>query len=140
MRVLSLDVGEKRIGLALSDPTGLLATPLTTIVSRGNLLDVKAVLDIATRHDVGEIIVGLPISLSGHQGKQAKLVVQFIKALAKTTNIPLRSLDERYSSVEAKKLLRDSGIQPSRNKSHIDAAAAAVILQSYLDSNRTNHT
>ena len=140
MRILSLDVGEKRIGLALSDPTGLLATPLTTILSRGNFLDVKTILDIATRHDVGEIIVGLPISLSGHQGKQAKLVAKFIKTLAKNTNIPLKSLDERYSSVEAKKLLEDSGIQPSRNKSHIDAAAAAVILQSYLDSNRTSHS
>ena len=140
MRILSLDVGEKRIGLALSDPTELLATPLTTIVSRGNLIDVKTILDIAAQHDVGEIIVGLPISLSGHQGEQAKSVSKFIKALAKTTTIPLRSLDERYSSVEAKNLLKDSGIQPSRNKSHIDATAAAVILQSYLDSNRTSHT
>jgi len=140
LRILSLDVGEKRIGLALSDPTELLATPLTTIVSRGNLIDVKTILDIAAQHDVGEIIVGLPISLSGHQGEQAKSVSKFIKALAKTTTIPLRSLDERYSSVEAKNLLKDSGIQPSRNKSHIDATAAAVILQSYLDSNRTSHT
>ena len=138
MRVLSLDVGEKRIGVALSDPSGLLATPLTTVRSRGESSDVQAVLRLADEHEVGEIIVGLPLSLSGRRGEQAQRVAQFTEALAQLTTLSVRSVDERYSSVEAERLLRESGTQPSRNKARVDAAAAAVILQSYLDSKRTH--
>ena len=138
MRILALDVGQKRIGVALSDPGGLLATPLTTLRRRGESSDVKAVLGLADEHGVGEIIVGLPLSLSGHRGAQAQLVDQFTEALAKLAAVPVRSVDERYSSVEAERLLRESGVQPSRNKAQVDAAAAAVILQSHLDSKRTH--
>ena len=83
LRILAVDVGQKRIGLALSDPGGLLATPLTTVRSRGESSDVKAVLGLAAQHGVGEIIVGLPLSLSGHRGAQAQRVAQFTEALAK---------------------------------------------------------
>ena len=137
MRILALDVGQKRIGVALSDPGGLLATPLTTIGSRGESSDVRAVLGLTDEHGVGEIIVGLPLSLSGHRGAQAQRVAQFTKALAKLAAVPVRSVDERYSSVEAERLLRDSGVPPSRNKAQVDAAAAAVILQSHLDFRRS---
>lgn len=136
MRILALDVGQKRIGVALSDPGGLLATPLTALRRRGESSDVKAVLGLADEHGVGEIIVGLPLSLSGHRGAQAQRVAQFTEALAKLAAVPVRSVDERYSSVEAERLLRESGVQPSRNKAQVDAAAAAVILQSHLDSKR----
>ena len=136
MRILALDVGEKRIGVALSDPTGLLATPLTTIERKGQDSDIDAALRLATEHEVGEIVVGLPLSMSGRRGPQAGRVDAFVRALAERTDIPLKSVDERLSSVQAERMLRESGIEPSKNKARIDSAAAAIILQSYLDSMR----
>ncbi|MCH7745606.1 MAG: Holliday junction resolvase RuvX [Chloroflexi bacterium] len=136
MRILALDVGEKRIGVALSDPTGLLATPLTTIERKGQDSDIDAALRLATEHEVGEIVVGLPLSMSGRRGPQAGRVDAFVRALAERTDLPLKSVDERLSSVQAERMLRESGIEPSKNKARIDSAAAAIILQSYLDSMR----
>ena len=137
MRVLGLDVGEKRVGVALGDPTGFLATPLTTIERRGSPADADEILRIATEHNVGEIVVGMPFTLSGHVGTQAKKVAWFTRLLAERTALPVRTVDERFSSVQAKRLLRASGIVPSRNKARVDSAAAAVILQSFLDSRRS---
>ena len=136
MRVLALDVGEKRIGVALSDPTGLLATPLTTIERKGQDSDIDEALRLATEHEVSEIVVGLPLSMSGRRGPQAGRVDAFVRALAGRTDIPLKSVDERLSSVQAERMLRESGVEPSKNKARIDSAAAAIILQSYLDSMR----
>ena len=136
MRILALDVGEKRIGVALSDPTGLLATPLTTIESKGRDSDIDEVVRLATEHEVGEIVVGLPLSMSGRRGPQAGRVDAFVRALAERTDLPLKSVDERLSSVQAERMLRESGVEPSKNKARIDSAAAAVVLQSYLDSKR----
>ncbi len=136
MRVLALDVGERRIGVALSDPLGLLARPLTTITRTNEQDDIEAVLRLAQEHGAEEILVGLPISLSGRRGPQARLTAQFIRALSARTDLPVKSRDERLSSVEAERLLRESGIEPSRQKALLDAAAAAVVLQSYLDSRR----
>ena len=136
MRVLSLDVGEKRIGVALSDPTGTLATPLKTISSTGKSSGVDEVLRLVAEHEVAEIIVGMPLSLSGHAGAQARLVEGFVRSLTDAATVPVTKVDERYSSVQAERLLRESGVQPSRDKARVDAAAAAVILQAYLDVNR----
>ena len=137
MRILGLDVGEKRVGVALGDPTGLLATPLTTIERRGSPSDADEILRIATEHNVGEIVVGMPLTLSGQVGTQAKKVAWFTRLLAERTALPVRTVDERFSSVQAEKLLRAAGIVPSRNKARVDSAAAAVILQSFLDSRRS---
>lgn len=138
MRVMALDVGEKRIGVALSDPTGLLATPLTTIVRRGVPSDFDQVLRFAAEREVDEIIVGLPISLSGRREAQANRVAEFIAGLAERTTLPITSVDERYSSVQAERMIRETGAKPSRDRARVDAAAAAVILQSFLDSRRPN--
>ena len=138
MRVLALDVGDKRIGVALSDPSGLLATPLTTIKRDEHTSDIEEVLRLAGEHDAGEVIVGMPISLSGRMGAQAELTARFAAALADRASIPVNSVDERYSSVQAERLLRESGVKPSKNRARVDAAAAAVILQSYLDSRRAS--
>lgn len=136
MRILALDVGEMRIGVALSDPTGLLASPLTTIESKGQDSDIDDVLHLATEHEVGEIVIGLPLSMSGRRGPQAGRVDAFVRALAERTDIPLKSVDERLSSVQAERMLRESGVEPSKNRARIDSAAAAIVLQSYLDSRR----
>ena len=137
MRVLALDVGDRRIGVALSDPTGLLATPLTTIERRGGSWDVDEVLRLASESDASEIVVGLPVSLSGRKGAQARSVAEFESALADRAAVPVTSVDERYSTVQAESLLRESGVKPSRHRARVDAAAAAVILQSYLDAKRS---
>ncbi len=136
MRILALDVGEKRIGVALSDPTGLLASPLTTIESKGQDFDIDEVLRLAEEHEAGEIVIGLPLSMSGRRGPQAGRVDAFVKAMAERTDIPLKSMDERLSSVQAERMLRESGVEPSKNKARVDSAAAAIVLQSYLDSRR----
>ena len=137
MRVLALDVGDKRIGVALCDPEERLATPLTTVERTGESSDVDEVLRLAGEHDAGEIVVGLPISLSGHRGTQARRVEEFARRLTERASIPVKPVDERLSTVQAERLLRESGVEPSRDRARVDAAAAAVILQSYLDSRRT---
>lgn len=136
MRILALDVGEKRIGVALSDPSMLIATPLVTIMRKGESIDLDEVLKLANSHQVGEIIVGYPVSLSGHIGHQAQKVAAFISDLSARSTIPVKLIDERFSSVEAERLLRQSGIKPSRDKARVDAVAAAVLLQSHLDSSQ----
>ena len=136
MRVLALDVGEKRIGAALSDPSKTLASPLTTIVSDTDSERFDSVLSLAAEHDVEEIVVGLPLSLSGRRGPQAGRVSRFAERLAALTPLPVKMVDERYSSVEAERLLRQAGRKPSRDKGRVDAAAAALVLQRHLDSRR----
>ena len=133
---LALDVGERRIGLALSDPSGLLATPLTTIHRTREAADIDEVLRLAEKHDVEKIVVGLPLELSGRRGPQAGRVLAFARALTGRTEIPVITVDERYSTVEAERRLRDSGVEPSKDRARVDAAAAAVILESYLDARR----
>ena len=137
MRVLALDVGEKRIGVALSDPTGLIATPNTTIHRGGEAADIDAMLSLAAEHGVEEIVVGLPLTLAGRVGPQARRVTRFVDALADRASVPVKTVDERYSTVEAERMMREAGARPSRDKAAVDAAAAAVILQGYLDSART---
>ena len=136
MRVLALDVGDKRVGVALSDPTGILASPLTTVHRRSDSEDVEAVLDLVARHEVGEIVVGIPLSLSGEEGRQARLVARFKEALAARTAVPVTVQDERYSTVQAERMMREAGVEPSRERDRVDAAAATVVLQAYLDSRR----
>ena len=138
MRALALDVGDRRIGVALSDPTGLIATPLTTITRRGEAEDVDAVLALVSEHEAGEIVVGLPLSLSGHAGPQARRVSHLARSLARKAAVPVETIDERYSTVEAEKRLREAGRRPSRDRARVDAAAAAVILQAHLDSRRAS--
>jgi len=142
MRIIALDVGERRIGVALSDPTGTLATPLATIEQPSD--DIRPTLDEIVRlvqeNEASEIVVGIPVLLSGREGSQARTTRDFVRRLAERTAVPIRRVDERLSSVQAERMLRDSGAKPSREKGRIDAAAAAIILQSYLDSARRPST
>ncbi|MBI4200169.1 MAG: Holliday junction resolvase RuvX [Chloroflexi bacterium] len=133
MRVLGLDVGERRIGLALSDEGGILATPRGAMERRSPSEDVVAILEIARREGVGRIIVGLPASLSGGLGPQAERTLAFRRLLEEGSPVPVESWDERLSTVEAGRRLREAGVSPSREKGRRDAAAAAVVLQAYLD-------
>lgn len=133
-------MGERRIGVALSDEMGLLAFPLTTIFHSDMAGDVSAVLRIAQERDAKEIVVGLPLSLDGRRGPQALSVEKFVAALEKRTSIPIKTWDERFSTQDAQRLLQQVGVKPSREKGRLDAASAAVILQAYLDSQRRSHS
>ena len=128
-----MDVGERRIGLAVSDPGGMLATPSGVIQRTGLQRDISEVLAYALKREAAGIVVGMPFSLSGEVGPQAKRVEDFVRALRRKTGLPVYTMDERFSSAEAERLLRQAGRRPSEHKAEVDAAAAAVILQGYLD-------
>lgn len=133
--VLALDVGDRRIGLAISDPTGMLASPLGT-VERGPS-EIADILRVVEENRAGEIVVGLPITLSGESREQAGKVRRFVRDLSARTDLPIRTVDERLSTVQAQRMLRDAGgRRRSQDRGRIDSAAAAVILQAYLDSRR----
>ncbi len=134
---MALDVGSKRIGIAISDPSRLLASPLITITRNSKKADIETILNLACENDIKDIVVGLPISLSGKFGPQAKQITAFIEKLSEQTTLPVTFIDERYSTTEAKKLLIQAGAKISDNKGRVDSAAAAIILQSFLDSNKT---
>ena len=126
-------MGDRRIGLAVSDLDGRLATPVGAIQRKGLRQDIARVLEHAEERQAGGIVVGIPLSLDGKVGPQAKKVEAFIKALGRATALPLDKVDERFSTAEAERLLRQAGREPSRHKGEVDAVAAAVILQEYLD-------
>lgn len=129
-RTLGLDVGDKRIGVAISDPQGILARPLTIISCRSKTADIEAVASIINQHQVERVIVGLPRSMNGSLGKQAEKVKAFVQSLRSKIKIPVEFRDERLSSVSARRLIQEVGQKRVR---HDDAIAAALILQTYLD-------
>ena len=117
--------------MALSDPEGILASPLTIINCRGEGVDVGVIIDIIGQNQVGQIIIGLPRSMDGSIGKQAEKVKVFVQELCNHTEVPVEFRDERLSTVSAKRLMREVGKTNRRSKD--DAIAAALILQGYLD-------
>ena len=123
MRSLALDVGDKRIGVALSDPLGVLASPLTIIDRADEVTDIAAIVKIIEQHRVGSVIVGLPLSPDGGLGSQAE-------ELRLSVAVPIEYRDERLSTVTARRLMRSA---KKDRKARDDAMAAMVILQSYLD-------
>jgi putative holliday junction resolvase len=130
-RILALDVGDARIGLALSDPLAILASPLKIITRQNINSDINEILAIVKGNGVSLIVVGLPINMDGTQGGQAEKVKDFVKRLRLSAPLPIEFKDERLTTVEAKQYLQSSR-KTTRNIRY-DAAAAALILQSYLD-------
>lgn len=135
---LGLDVGRKRIGVAGCDGTGLIATGLTTIENCSFDQVVAQVQALVREREVQVLVVGLPYSMSGELGSQAKQVQKFAKRLATAVQLPLEYVDERLTSFQAEQLLHAENISPSRNKALIDRKAAALILQQWLDQRRTS--
>ena len=127
---MSLDVGDKRIGVALSDPYGILASPLTIISRQNEAVDIESIIHIVSQRQVGLIIVGLPRSMNGSLNKQAEKVKAFTQNLGKQSRVPIELRDERLSTVSARRLMQDARNKRAR---HDDAIAAAIILQGYLD-------
>jgi len=132
-RVLCIDYGKSRIGLALSDPLQIIASPLKTIESRNTEKAILTIQDIVIKNDVELIAIGLPIALSGNSTAQTEEVKNFINLLKNEISAPVEEVDERLSSVEAIKILHEKGVRIGHNKGEIDKTAAAIILQTYLD-------
>lgn len=136
-RVLALDVGERRIGVALSDAHGILASPLTTLKAEPRARLFRQIADLVQQHAVDELVVGLPLTMSGEIGPQAQVVQDFVAELEQALGQSVKLFDERLTSVVAEQMLRDLGIKPEKRKARIDEIAASIILQDYLDSRRS---
>jgi putative Holliday junction resolvase len=139
MRVLALDVGERRIGVAVSDPGGSLARPLRALERGSRQEDSAAIVALVAEHDIELVVVGRPLNLDGTEGPQARRVARYAEALAAHLPVGVVLWDERYTTTEAEDILRHGRTKKQRRRARaagqVDAIAAAVILQGYLDSN-----
>ena len=136
-RILGLDIGEKRIGVSLSDPLGIMAGALTVIERKTDEAALKQIIDLARENEVERIVVGLPRSLDGSLGKQAQAVQSFVDLLKERTELPVVTWDERLSTVAAERTLLEIGMKRDKRKKHRDSLAASFILQGYLDRKRS---
>ena len=136
-RVLGVDVGTVRVGLAMSDPTGTLASPLETLQRAKDGSDLDRLVALVMEHEVTEVVVGEPVHLSGASGASAQDAGAYAQSLAdRIADVPVHLVDERLSTVTAASHLRDGGIDSRKQRSVIDQAAAVVILQQFLDGRR----
>jgi len=135
-RVMALDVGERRIGVALSDPTRMLASPLTMIRAVPRSTALKRILTLIRDYQVTTLVVGLPLTMNGDIGPQATLVQQFVDELRPLIAIPIAFVDERLTTVAAERMMIDLKIKPEQRRARIDEMAASIILQDFLDSQR----
>jgi len=133
VRVLGLDIGEKRVGVALSDSSGRVATPLTVIDSSAAQKTGDELARIVSDYEVGLIVVGLPLTMDGEQGPQARRVLTLAGRITHRLGLPVVYVDERLSSAEAKRRMRDSGETERAMRGSVDMVAAALFLQTYLD-------
>ena len=139
-RILGIDMGKRRIGVAISAPEGVLAVPLQVIECRGDEIDARAITEIARKEGVETLVVGHPRSLDGTIGPQARRVEAFARRLAEASGLPLELWDERLSSKQAERPPPHSGKRrnrgPRKRRASTDDAAAAIILESYLHRHR----
>lgn len=128
MRVVGIDYGEKRIGVAISDPLGITSQGIGVV---GNIAELKELLK--TYDNIDEIVVGLPKTMRGELGIQAEKVLEFIKELKNNFEVPIKTQDERLTTSQAEKVLISAGLSRQKRRKVIDKSAAVLILQNYLD-------
>ena len=132
-RILGLDPGAKRIGIAISDPSGVVAQSLGALEkTRGHGWAVE-VEKLVAQHGVAEVVVGLPLNMNGTEGPGAEETRRMVEVLKNRLAVPIKVWDERLSTMAAKRMFREAGVKMQRAKKHIDGVAAALILQGYLD-------
>lgn len=138
MQVLGIDPGRKRVGLALSDEAeGRLGLPWRTIErGKSDAEAARAVVDALGEREIGQVVVGLPLRLDGTEGEAARRVRRFIAALEKLIDVPVHTIDERLTTLSAERGLREMGVRAERRREVVDQSAAAIILQTFLDSRR----
>ncbi len=132
-RVLAVDYGSRRIGLALSDPTGTATEPLPTVQRRGDDQAAREVAEVARRHGARTVVVGLPLRLDGTEGPQAQAARRFARRLEQYAGVPVRLWDERLTSVQAERLLVDGGLRRAQRRLLRDQLSAALLLRSFLE-------
>ena len=133
-RILGLDLGKKRIGLAVSDELGITAQGLETLERVGRRDDIETLRRLVAEKNVKMILIGDPLHMSGERSRQGDYTREFAKELEYKTGLPIRFWDERWSSREAERTLRGSGIAHDQRKPAIDKLSAVILLQSFLDS------
>ncbi len=133
MRILALDLGKRRIGLAISDELGITAQGLPTLQRKNNRTDLAALARIVSDKAVDLILIGEPLHMSGDAGSQAEIAREFSELVARYTGKQIQLWDERLTTVEAGRVLRDSGISIEKRARAIDQLSAVILLQSYLD-------
>ncbi len=134
MRILGLDIGKKRIGLAISDPQGVVSEALDTIECREEEKLFFKLLSLLKEKEIGEIIVGFPLNLNGTIGRESERILAFIEKLKKRVDVPIKRWDERFTTKIATDLLIKADLSRRRRKRLVDKISAVLILQSYLDS------
>jgi putative holliday junction resolvase len=133
-RVLGLDVGSRRIGIAVSDPLGITAQGLETLQRRNKRADFAALDAVIRQYEVKEIVIGLPLRMSGEGGTQSAKMQEFAEELGKRFGLPVHLWDERLTSVEANRLLRETNLSIEKRAKAVDRMAAILILQSWMES------
>jgi putative Holliday junction resolvase len=132
-RVLGLDVGARRIGLAVSDPLGITAQGLETLQRKNKRTDLEGLAKVIRHYEVKEIVVGLPLRMSGAEGRQSDKMQAFAEELRKRFRLPVHLWDERLSSVEANRLLREMNLSIEKRGKAVDRMAAVLILQGWME-------
>jgi putative Holliday junction resolvase len=136
MRILAVDHGEIRIGLALSDPTATLASPMQVIKHVSRLLDAAQVANLADEHAVGLIVIGQSFDEEGQANLAGRRAAKFAEALKEQTNIPIELFDESFSTQDARAIRIEMGVSRKKRSGHMDELAAVMILRSYIESKR----
>lgn len=137
MRILSLDLGTRRIGVALSDPTGTIASAFDVFPAEGRTRTAARIAQLVRTHGVVRILVGLPVRLDGTEGAEARKARQFASALQQEIGVPVELLDERLSTAEAERAMLEADASRARRRARRDAVAAALLLQRYLDKRKS---
>ncbi len=136
IRILGLDIGDRRIGISVSDPLGITAQWLTTLTRQTQPVDVAAIVELARTHQAQEVVAGLPLTMKGELGEQANKVMVFVEALRAALSCPVHLMDERLTTVQGERALLETDTSRRKRKQVIDQVAAQLILQQYLDCQR----
>ena len=132
-----MDVGDVRIGVAVSDLMGIIANPLETYTRKGDITRyVNYIVQLAKAHEVSLFVSGLPLGLNGLENEQTRKTREFVDALTAATDIPVKFMDERFTTLSAERVLIEGNVRRENRKKVIDKVAATIILQNYLDSKR----
>jgi putative Holliday junction resolvase len=134
MRYLALDHGTKRVGVAISDESGMIAQPLQFLAAEPAAQLLERLKEIVAERQAGEVVVGMPRNMNGTYGPAAEKAREFVAALKQVLTVPVRTWDERLTSAQAGRMLIETGMRRDKRKQRVDQTAAAILLQSYLDS------
>lgn len=135
-KIIAFDIGDKRVGVACSDPLGIMALPSKTYWRKGFEVDLKRLAEIAVEHGATKIVCGLPLNFDGSESQQTVKTREFIEGLKKYTDLPIETADERFSTLQARRLLIEADMRREKRKDVIDSVAASYILEDYLRKNK----